>query len=138
MGTSFGLVTIETLRVKFSEIYVNGELTKKVISANDIEGWVDIIDSLSSNGEAVTHRVYGDISLVPIVSVKNINSIVDRVSIVSNSERKIVPISTSTFSTNHIYVPLTQEEAKILKLSSDLLNPSIRIEMPKVSITTQV
>lgn len=134
MGTSFGLVTIESLRVKFSDILINGETIKKVIAANDIEGWVEVIDRLDPSGEAITHRVYGDISLIPSASIRNLNTIIDKISIVADNNRKIVPITSPTFTTTHIYIPLTIEESKVLGLPVDLINtnPCIRIEMPKV------
>jgi hypothetical protein len=135
MSTSFGLITIETLRSKFSEIYINGELTKKVIATNDIEGWAEIIDRLDPTGEAITHRVFGDITLVPISGIKNINTIVDKISIVSGNERKITLINTTQFTTNHIYIPLTIEEIKVLSLSSDLTSPCIMIEIHKLPVT---
>ncbi len=134
MGTSFGLVTVETLRSKFSEIYINGELTKKVIATNDIEGWAEIIDRLDATGEAVTHRIFGDITLIPTSGIRNINTIVDKISIVSGNDRKIIQISTVQFTTNHIYIPLSIEEAKVLSLPIDLTSPCLRIEMPKLPV----
>jgi len=145
MGTSYGTLTQETARSLGyfpADVYLDGVLVKRVVNVSDINGWVEVYEKdangfvrVDADGLLVLTRLFGDVIYVPSgVKLKDLK--IDKVAVAKNDKRIIYPIVTATFKTNHIYIPLTSDEAKLMMPAglSDYSGYSLRVETTKETL----